>query len=78
VQHAVVNDVDVFRAALPVTEERTEVEVPFASLKQMGYGKPVAWTSGTITGVTIDARNVVGKPAVYGDFFLEIDRIRVY
>jgi hypothetical protein len=27
---------------------------------------------------TIDARNRVGKPAVYGDFFLEIDRIRVY
>ncbi|MBI1851643.1 MAG: CIA30 family protein [Planctomycetes bacterium] len=78
VQCAAVKDYNVFTMALPVSEEWSEVEVPFASLKQIGFGKPVKWTATDVTGVTIDARNTFGKPPVNGDFTLEIDWVRVY
>ena len=39
---------------------------------------PATWTASDIKGVTIDARNMFGKPAPFGEFKLEIDWIRVY
>lgn len=78
VQCAAVKDFNVFTAALPVTEQWTEVEIPFASLKQIGYGQPATWAAKDVTGLTIDARNTFGKPATFGEFELQIDWIRAY
>ena len=78
VQCAAVKDYNVFSTALAVKEEWSEVEVPFATLKQIGYGAPATWTASDVKGVTIDARNLFGKPATFGEFKLEIDWIRVY
>ena len=75
---AVVKDYNVFSTALPVTEAWSEIEIPFATLKQIGFGKPATWTAKDITGLVVDARNAFGQPATYGEFNLDIDWIRVY
>ena len=51
--------------------------MPFSSLRQIGFGTSVAWSADDLTGLNIDARNSpVG--AVFGEFELEIDWIRLY
>jgi imidazolonepropionase-like amidohydrolase len=78
VQCAVVKDYNFFSVALPATEQWSEVEIPFASINQIGYGAPATWTAKDIKGLTIDGRNMYGKPATLGDFQLDIDWIRLY
>ncbi len=75
---AAVKDFNVFNVPLSVTSKWAEVEVPFASLQQIGFGKPVTFTAKDLTGFNIDARNFFMGQPTYGDFLLEIDWIRVY
>jgi imidazolonepropionase-like amidohydrolase len=78
VNRAAVKDYNVFVAALPVTEEWTELKIPFSSLRQIGFGQPVDWAAGDLTGLNVDARNSPGGAALYGPFELELDWIRLY
>jgi hypothetical protein len=77
VQRAAVTDYNVFSTLLPVVEDWSEVEIPFSSLRQIGFGRPVDWAANDFTGLTIDARNVTGSAEKLGDFRVEIDWIRV-
>jgi len=77
-QREAVKDYNVFSTTLPVTPEWTEVEVPFASLRQIGFGAPVDWAANDFTGLAIDARNAPFGGGVWGEFWLEIDWIELY
>ena len=57
----------------------SEVEVPFSSLQQIGFGQPVEWSATDISGLNLDARNnPMGGQKVYGAIELEIDWVRLY
>jgi len=78
VNRTAVKDYNVFVTTLPVTEEWSEIKIPFASLRQIGYGQPLDWAADDLTGLNIDARNAPVGAAVYGPFELELDWIRLY
>ena len=77
-QRAAVKDYNVFSTVLPVGPEWAEVEVPFASLRQIGFGAPVDWAANDFTGLAIDARNPPMTGGTWGDFWMEIDWIELY
>ena len=78
VNRAAVKDYNVFFAPLLVKPEWTEIDVPFASLRQIGFGQSVEWSANDITGLNVDARNNPMGEKVFGPFELEIDWIRLY
>ena len=72
-----VPDVDI-HAAVAVGPEWSEVTIPFASLRQVGFGKSVPWSPDDVTGINVDARNNPFGGSAFGEFELEIDWIRLY
>ena len=78
VHRAAVKDYNVFATLLSVSEEWSEVRVPFADLRQIGFGKALEWSAADLTGLTVDARNVPGLPPEFGPFDLEVDWVRLY
>ena len=78
VNRAAVKDYNMFTVTLPVTSEWTEIEIPFSSLTQIGFGQPLDWASNDLTGLSIDARNSPMQTGTFGAFELEIDWIRLY
>ena len=76
IQRAAVLDYDHPRAVIAVTDDWQELRVPFASFKQIGWGKavPAAWND--VRGLEIVARVGANDKAGLGDFELEIDSIR--
>ncbi len=78
VHRAAVKDFNFFTTPVAVTSEWSDVHVPFATFRQIGYGKPVPWAADDLTGLTIDARNNPFGKSTFGPFELEIDRIGVY
>ncbi len=78
VHRAAVKDYNVFARVLPVEEEWREVRIPFASLKQIGFGKPLEWSAADLTGISLDARNAPGPSGLHAPFDLEVDWVRLY
>ncbi len=78
VHRAAVKDFNYFNVALSIKKEWSVVEIPFASLRQIGYGKPVTWEANDIAGIALDARNTLSGPPQFGTFELEVDWLRLY
>ncbi len=68
-----VTDFNFFTAAIPIEDEWKEIEIPFDSMKQIGFGKPVPWSAGDVVGLEIEARNPPMGGGVFGPFEFEID-----
>lgn len=73
---AAVTDFNVFAVNVPLTEEWASVRIPFADIRQVGFGKKVAPGVGDVTGFTIEARDP--PRAKGGPFEFEIDSISFY
>jgi len=78
VHRAAVKDFNYFNVSVPVKKEWSVVSIPFASLRQIGFGKPVTWAANDIAGIALDARNPFPGPQQFGTFELEVDWIRLY
>lgn len=78
VHRAAVKDFNYFNVAFSVKKAWSVVEIPFASLRQIGYGKPVNWEASDIAGIALDARNAPSGPPQFGKFELEVDWLRLY
>ena len=59
VHRAAVKDFNYFNVPVPVKKEWSVVDIPFASLRQVGFGKPVTWEASDISGRSEERR--VGK-----------------
>jgi imidazolonepropionase-like amidohydrolase len=78
VQCAAVKDFNVFTATLTPTDVLTTFDVPFSSLRQIGFGKEVDWTGTDLTGLGLEYRcPPLGKPKE-GPVELEVVSIRFY
>jgi imidazolonepropionase-like amidohydrolase len=53
---AAVRDFNVFVATVRPTAEMQTIDVPFASLRQIGFGKTVTWTGKDIVGLALEYR----------------------
>lgn len=73
---AAVTDFNVFAVNVPLTEEWVAVRIPFADIRQVGFGKKVAPGVGDVTGFTIEARDP--PRAKGGPFEFEVDSISFY
>ena len=79
VHRAAVKDYNLFVVPLEVGEQWAQIEIPFDSLKQIGFGKSVSWSADDLLGLSIDARNNPFKgESVFGEFTLEVDSIALY
>jgi hypothetical protein len=77
-QCAAVKDANVFIATIEPTAELRDVEIPFTALKQLGYGKKVAWTGADMTGIALEFRCApMVKPAL-GAVELEVAAVEFY
>ncbi len=70
-----VRDWDNFAAPLNVTEEWSEITIPFTSFRQTGFGQSLEWTGRDLIGLSFDARNPPFGGGALGEFRLEIDSI---
>jgi hypothetical protein len=77
VQREAVTDFNIFTAPVEIGEEWREIEIPFASLKQIGFGKPVPWSAADVIGLNLEARNAPMAPGTFGKFEIEIDWVRL-
>jgi hypothetical protein len=79
VNRVAVKDFDTFDAPIELGEEWREIDVPFASLRQGGFGRAIEWAADDLWGVSVDARNnpFTGE-VVHGPFEVEVDWIRLY
>ncbi|MCK6445995.1 MAG: CIA30 family protein [Planctomycetes bacterium] len=71
---AAVKDFNVFATELELGPEWREVEIPFKTLQQVGFGEPVPWAPDDFTGLELDARAPWGSNEV-GSFWFELDWI---
>ena len=78
VGNSLVKDYNVFATALDIDKEWGVLKIPFSQLKQIGFGQPVEWSSKTLTGLVIDAREAYGSEFIFGEFWLEIDYVTFY
>ena len=78
VHRAAVKDFNYFNVSVSVKEEWSVVEIPFASLRQIGFGKAVTWEASDIAGISLDARNALSGQQQFGTFELEVDWLRLY
>jgi hypothetical protein len=75
---AAVKDFNIFTATLHPKAGTLTIDVPFADLKQIGYGKTVAWTGVDITGIALEYRCVPFSKVEEGAVELEVASIRFY
>lgn len=75
---AAVKDYNVFVATLEPKSETQTLDVPFSSLRQIGYGKAVAWTGKDITGVALEYRCPPMGEVKAGKVELDLKSVRFY
>lgn len=78
VQCRAVKDYNVFTAAVTPDATMQTIDVPFDSLRQIGFGKKVEWTGTDITGVSLEYRCPPMTKPVEGAVELEVASIRFY
>jgi imidazolonepropionase-like amidohydrolase len=77
-QCAAVKDYNVFTATVAPTDAWQTLDVPFAELRQIGYGKKVAWTAKDVTGLSLEFRSAPMAKVVEGPVELEVETVTWY
>ncbi len=67
-----------FSTFVEITPEWREVEVPFATIYQIGNAVPEEWSPTDLARLELNARNSPFAKAQFGRFWYEIDWIRLY
>jgi len=75
---AAVKDFNIFTATLHPKAGTQTIDVPFADLRQIGYGRKVEWTAKDITGIALEYRCVPFAKVEEGAVELEVASIRFY